>query len=219
MNSKKINQNILRTLGNYIIVPGVNLLCKSLKIEFINKQAIEGLEKEGQNFVFAFWHGTMLLPWYVKRNNNFIGLTSKSKDGNLLAKVLKNWNYMVVRGSSHQGGDVALGVMVDYARNKKSIAITPDGPRGPEKKMKAGAVVTAKKANVPLILAGVAFNKKKKLKSWDQFEIPKFFSRARIIYSDPIYVSNNLTYEETSVLIKECEIALNKLQEEAGNFK
>lgn len=218
MNSKKINQDVLRIIGNFIIVPGINLLCKSLKIDLINKQAVDSIEKDGKNYVLAFWHGTMLLPWFVNRDNGFIGLTSKSKDGNLLAKVLKSWNYTVVRGSSHKGGDVALGVMVDYARNKKSIAITPDGPRGPARKMKAGAVVTAKKANVPLVLAGVAFKKKRMLKSWDSFEIPKFFTSAKIIFSEPIYISNSLSYDETSALIKECEIQLNKLQEEAGNF-
>lgn len=218
MSSKKINQNILRTLGNIIIVPGINLLCKSLKIEFVNKQSVDELEKAERNYVLAFWHGTMLLPWYVNKNKGFIGLTSKSKDGNLLAKVLKNWNYTVVRGSSHKGGDVALGVMVDYARNKKSIAITPDGPRGPAKKMKAGAVVTAKKANVPLVLVGIGFKKKRILKSWDSFEVPKLFTSAKIIFSEPIYVSSSLSYEETSALIKECENKLNWLQNEAGTF-
>lgn len=39
-----------------------------------------------------------------------------------------------------------MGIMVDHAKNGYSIAITPDGPRGPEHKFKAGAVITAKKS-------------------------------------------------------------------------
>ena len=56
------------------------------------------------------------------------------------------------------------------------VAITPDGPRGPAHKLKPGAVVSAKKSKVPLVLAGVGFKKKKIFKSWDQFEVPYLFS-------------------------------------------
>ncbi len=136
----------------------------------------------------------------------------------LLAKILKKWNYNVVRGSSSTGGDVALGIMVDYAKNKYSIAITPDGPRGPRHKFKAGAVITAKKTKIPVVLAGIGFKRKKILSNWDKFEIPYFFTTARIVYSDPIYVDDNFTYEETSSIISECEEKLNKLQTQAQEF-
>lgn len=144
-----------------------------------------------------------------------VALTSKSKDGDLLAKVLKNWKYRVIRGSSSTGGDVALGIMIDYAKNKSSITITPDGPRGPRHKLKAGAVITAKKSGLPLILAGVGFKKKRSLSSWDQFDVPSMFTKSKIIYSNPVYVSSDLSYEETSRVIEQCEEKLNALQVEA----
>jgi len=179
---------------------------------------IETLNKSNQNYVLAFWHGTMLLPWYLNRSQHFAALTSKSKDGDLLAKILKKWNYKVIRGSSSTGGDVALGIMVDYAKNKYSIAITPDGPKGPRQNFKAGAVITAKKTGIPLILAGVGFKSKKFLSNWDKFEIPYFFTAAKIIYSDPVYVKGKLTYEETSAVISKCDSELNKLQQQAEKF-
>jgi lysophospholipid acyltransferase (LPLAT)-like uncharacterized protein len=108
--------------------------------------------------------------------------------------------------------------MIDYARNKYSIAITPDGPRGPKYKFKAGAVITAKKSGIPIVLAGVGFKKKKVLSNWDKFEIPYFFTTAKIIYSEPIYVESNLSYEETSEVISRCDENLNKLQQLAQNF-
>ncbi len=215
---KKIRQNILRILGNYFLKSAINFLCKSLKIEAVNQNVVDELKKKNQNFVLAFWHSTMLLPWYVHRNQNFAALTSLSKDGDLLARQLKSWNYKVVRGSSSKGGDVALGIMVDLAKNKYSIAITPDGPRGPVRKFKAGAVITAKRSGIPIVLAGVGFIKKRKLKSWDSFEIPKFFSKAKIVYSEPIFVNSGLSYDETSELIKKCEQILNELQNSALNL-
>lgn len=211
-------QKILRFLGHFLAYSAISILCKSLRVEKINFESIENLKSENRNFVLAFWHGTMLLPWYLHGSPNVVALTSMSKDGDLLARLLKKWNYKVVRGSSSSGGEIALGIMVDYAKNKFSIAITPDGPRGPRHKFKAGAVITAKKSNIPLVLVGIGFKRKKIFKNWDKFEIPHFFSKAKIVYSDPDYVDGKLNYEQTSDMITFCEEELNRLQLEAQNF-
>jgi lysophospholipid acyltransferase (LPLAT)-like uncharacterized protein len=218
MSLKKSRQGVLRFLGYHFLYYILTFLCKSLKVVRQNKEAIDKLSKDNQNYVLAFWHGTMILPWYLHGSQNFAALTSKSKDGDLLAKILKKWKYKVIRGSSSTGGEVALGIMVDYAKNKYSVAITPDGPRGPRHDFKAGAVVTAKKAGIPMILAGVGFKRKKFLSNWDKFEIPYFFSKARIIYSEPIYVNKGLTYEETSEVIVKCNAEMNRLQTQAQDF-
>ena len=218
MSLKKPKQEFLRFLGDYFLFSSISLLCKSLNIVKKNYEVIKKLNSENQNFVLAFWHGTMILPWYLHRAQNFAALTSKSKDGDLLAKILKKWNYKVIRGSSSTGGEVALGIMVDYAKNKYSVAITPDGPRGPRQEFKAGAVITAKKSGIPLVLVGVGFKRKKILGNWDKFEIPYFFTKAKIIYSDPVYVNRNLTYEETSEIIAKCSLEMKRLQAEAQEF-
>ena len=217
MKLRKIKQNSLRFIGHFVLVHLVNVLCKTLRITEKNRSVINELEKANKNYVLAFWHGSMLLPWYVHRGKKMIALISKSKDGDLLARVLKNWKYGVIRGSSSTGGDVALGIMVDYGKNKHSITITPDGPRGPRHKLKAGAVIAAKKSGLPLILTGVGIQNKRSLNSWDSFSIPKLLTKATLIYSDPIYISKDSTYEETSKIIDDCEIKMNTLQEEAEN--
>ena len=218
MNYRKFKQDILRVIGLFVLSQVVNLLCKSLKVTFKNKEVINNLENQNKNFVLAFWHGQMLLAWYLHRNKNFTALISKSKDGDLLEKILRPWKYNVVRGSSSNGGGVALSIMVDYARDNESVVITPDGPRGPANRMKAGAVITAKKSRIPLILIGVGYKKKRVLKSWDKFEIPKFYSEAKAVYSDPIYVNSDLSFDDTSAFILNCERILNELQIEANNF-
>jgi len=218
MKLRKIKQDTLRFFGHFFLTQAVSVLCKTLKVNKINYEVIKKLNEQKQNYVLAFWHGTMTLPWYLHRNSGFAALISKSKDGNLLSNILKKWNYEVVRGSSSSGGNIALGIMIDFAKNNFSVAVTPDGPRGPSHKFKAGAVITAKKSGIPLILAGVGFKKKKKLNNWDKFEVPYFFSKANIVYSDPVYVNKNLSYDETSKVIEECEESLNILQAKALKF-
>lgn len=218
MTLRKIRQNALRFIGNLVLHFSINVLCSTIRISFVNRNAVDRLEQEGKNYILAFWHGTMLLPWYLNGGKKFAALISKSKDGDLLNKLLKRWDYNVIRGSSSTGGEVALGIMVDFAKNNNSIAITPDGPRGPAFKLKAGAVVTAKKSGLPLVLVGIGFKNKKLLKSWDSFQVPIFFTKANAVYSEPIYVNSNLNYDETSGIIKKCELRLLELQTAAEKF-
>jgi lysophospholipid acyltransferase (LPLAT)-like uncharacterized protein len=218
MTLRKIRQDFLRSIGNIIIYRLTLFVCRTLKIKIINGEVVNKLLNENKNFVLAFWHSTMLVPWYIHRNKNFVAIVSKSKDGGLLEKILRPMNYAIVRGSSHTGGSVALGILVDYAKNSASIAITPDGPKGPPKKLKAGAVIAAKRSNIPLVLLGVGYKNKIELNSWDRFQVPKIFSKVNLVYSDPINIEKELSYEETSKVIEECEIKLNKLQKEAELF-
>lgn len=212
MKFRKIKRYFLRLLGNVFIVPLIIVLCKSLKIVEQNNSPMQSLMKNGENFVFAFWHGTMLVPWYMLRNHGLHTIVSQSKDGDILVKLLKKWKYVAKRGSSSKDGKETLNELVTDAKNNCSIAITPDGPRGPEKVMKAGAVIIAKKAQIPLVLIGVNYEKKIKLNSWDNFEIPHLFSRVKINYSEPIKVDGNLSYDETDKYIRELNDMMNKIQ-------
>ncbi len=218
MKFKEIYRSVLRFIGNYILAFAVDLLCGTLIVTKENEKSIQKLEAGSKNYILAFWHGTMLFPWFERRDKKFLGLISQSKDGELLARMLKKWNYKVARGSSSKGGDVALGIIVDYLKHEGSVAITPDGPRGPRHEMKAGAVVAAKKSGLPLVLLGVGYKNKFTLNNWDKFEIPKPFSKVKLIFSEPIYVNYDLTYEETSKVISECELKLNYLQNNAEKF-
>lgn len=218
MKVKEIKQGFLRSLGHLLLRRVVELWCKTLNVEKQNWQAFETLERTGRNVILAFWHGTMLMPWYEFRGSRFMALTSYSKDGELLARILDRWNYVVTRGSSSRGGDVALGIMVDHAKHEGSVMVTPDGPRGPAFKFKAGAVVAAQRSETPLLLVGVGIKKKWFLGSWDKFQVPFPFTKVKLICSDPIWVSKQATRDEVSEHIEKCEKLLQDIQEEAGRF-
>lgn len=218
MKLRKLKQDFLRFVGTYILNYAVNIVCKSIRIRYNNLNIIEDLENQNKNFVLAFWHGNMLVPWFQFRNKGIAALISKSKDGDLLAKLLRHWKYQVVRGSSSSGGNTALGIMVDYAKNKCSVAVTPDGPKGPRFKFKAGAVITAKKSGIPLVLVAAGIKRKRILNSWDHFEIPKLFSEVNIFFYGPIFIDSKLSYEDTSKVIKDCENTLSELSSKANLF-
>ena len=215
MKAKKLKQSFLQSLGNVLVPFFATLLAKSLKYEIENPEILEKLKKENRNFIAAFWHGKMFAGWYVFGGENSSALVSKSKDGEILARTLEKWGYKVIRGSSNDGGKQALEQMLNLLKHGYSLSITPDGPTGPRERMKAGAVVLAKKTGVPLILAGICYERKRIFNSWDKFELPKFFGKVKVKLSKPIYVNESLSYEETDALILRKEKELLQLNIEA----
>jgi lysophospholipid acyltransferase (LPLAT)-like uncharacterized protein len=213
MKIRELQKKILQIAGNLFLYSIINIVCKTYRIKSNIPKKTEELIEGKNAFVLAFWHGTMLASWYEHRNKNIVALVSPSKDGEILSKILHKWGYILQRGSSNKSGKESLDILIEKANNNFSIAITPDGPKGPEKEFKTGAVIIAKKSNLPLILVGV---KNKNLyrfnKSWDKFEIPKPFSKIVLNYSEPILIKNDISYSETSEIITECRDKLNELQ-------
>lgn len=196
-------------MGNAFLSSLSLVLCKTLRIERKNTQGIDSLLKQKKNFILVFWHGTMLLPWYLHKDRNFAALVSKSKDGELLARMLEKWNYLVIRGSSNDGGKEALIKMKELAAKGFILCVTPDGPKGPFHKFKPGAVITAIQTKTPLVLCGVRYEKKRQLRSWDKFEIPCFFSKAMVVYSDPFGFDAEFTRKNVDETIARCEKEMN----------
>ena len=218
MKLRQIKQGFLRSLGHLLLGRVIEIWSKTLKVQKHNWNAFESFHAKGEHMIIAFWHGTMLLPWYEFRGNRFMGLTSYSKDGDVLARVLDRWDYVVTRGSSSRGGDVALGIMVDFAKHEGSVMVTPDGPRGPAFTFKAGAVVAAQRSERPVLLIGVGIKKKWHLGSWDKFQVPVPFTKINIICSDPVCVPKTANRDEVSIIIAQCEKRLRELQTEAEKF-
>jgi lysophospholipid acyltransferase (LPLAT)-like uncharacterized protein len=184
---------------------GIHLLSKTWRISAHN------IPKH-QQCIIAFWHDEMLPIWKflasIAPNNS--ALISKSKDGEILARLLERWGYTVVRGSSSQGGKEALQSLVSLAEHNR-VLLTPDGPRGPRHSMKAGAVVAAMRANVPLYLCRASYNGIRLEKSWDKFHVPTPFCRIQLCFSEPYYIASTITRDEVTERIGQYEKEMQHL--------
>ncbi len=182
----------------------MNLISKTWRIKY------EGSFPE-QPAVIAFWHGEMLPCWKVFGKYSPKAVVSQSKDGEILSNLLETWGFEVLRGSSSKGGKEVLEMMTEHAENS-FLLITPDGPRGPKQKFKAGAVITAQRANVPLVLCRANIkNKFVFKKSWDSFQFPLPFSSIKICFSQYFYINNSLERKETEECILSVESELNSM--------
>ena len=175
----------------------INLLIKTLRIKIHNKPS------EDKKYIFIFWHSQMLLGWWLFKDRKAAALVSKSKDGDILNRVLLKWNYKVIRGSSSKGGKEAIDIISGIVNKNNSAVLTPDGPRGPAREIKNGALIISNRCGVPVIPVKIIFHSKKVLaKSWDKFEIPFPFSKCEVNFGNEYYYGKYLPENELNELKK-----------------
>ncbi|MDD2805087.1 MAG: lysophospholipid acyltransferase family protein [Elusimicrobiales bacterium] len=173
---------------------------------------IKGRKDHPGPAVYALWHRQEVLMIWLHRHRGLCGMVSKSKDGEYMARILLGLGFNFLRGSSSSGGIMALRGLIKAAREGYSIAITPDGPKGPIFKAQPGIVLIAQKAGIPIIPAACALSRKKILRSWDKYQFPLPFGRIEAVYGEPIRVAET---DDIAAKTLEVERALNALTEEA----
>jgi lysophospholipid acyltransferase (LPLAT)-like uncharacterized protein len=141
--------------------------------------------------IYVFWHENILMPLYLRGHGNISMLLSRHMDANILDRVARMMGFGVVRGSTFHGGSVALRELADRAA-KGNLTITPDGPRGPRRRLAAGCVFLASTLGIPIVAMGMGYDRPWRLRTWDRFAIPRPWSRARGVVSRAIAVPPNL---------------------------
>ena len=128
----------------------------------------------------------------IKKNNaDFVGLTSLHRDSNIIDWLLRRRQLQVIRGSSTKGGNEALSNLIKCISESKtkSAAIAVDGPQGPRRIVKPGAILLAKKKSLPIYLIRFHYNGWRLRKSWDKNLIPKPLNKIKVSSSQAITVN------------------------------
>ena len=128
--------------------------------------------------IYCFWHQCVIPAAWWYRARDIAVMTSRSFDGEYIARIIEHLGYRAVRGSSSRGGARALLEMHNHIEHGRLVAFTIDGPRGPRYVAKPGPVLLARNTGVPLSGFHIALEDPWVLPSWDAFLIPKPFSRA-----------------------------------------
>lgn len=149
------------------------------KYHFIDEPILE-------QCIAVTWHGELLVSPQVyrklRKNMATSAIISQHYNGGIIAKILNFFNIKPLRGSSTRGAKSVLINAIKAIRDKESIMITPDGPRGPRHSMSDGAVALALRSKLPIMVVNYTSNRYWRLKSWDSFTIPKPFSTVEIYH-------------------------------------
>ena len=167
--------------------------------------------------IYVFWHEYILVPLYLRGHCDLAMLLSKHRDAEILARVAAHMGFDCVRGSTNRGSTAAL---MDLRRRGRymHLTITPDGPRGPRRKLAVGPIYLASRLGLPLVPLGFGIDRPWRMKSWDRFAVPKPFSQIRGIVGPEVRVPDNLNREQLEQYRQGLEHLLNDLTTESERW-
>lgn len=142
--------------------------------------------------IFALWHSRLLSLAWTHRAHRIGMLVSRHRDGEWIARVIQRLGYAVARGSSTRGAEEGLREMLVLAEAGHTLGITPDGPRGPARSVKPGAVYLASRTGLPVVPIASAARSAWRMRSWDGFQVPHPFARVVVVTGAPIHVPAEL---------------------------
>ena len=219
LDAYSLKQRILVRFTEEALYLMFHIIGKTLRYEVEGGENLEQIENTGKLPIYCFWHDRIFAGTYFFRNRKIIVMNSLSFDGAYMARFVQKLGYGSVRGSSTRGGTGALVEMIRLMRSGFATAFTVDGPRGPRYEAKLGPVLLAKKTGEPLLPFLLECRKFWSVGSWDRPQIPKPFTRVKLMIEKPIYVSAESSDEVLEAKKLELQSILNRLVEQGEKWR
>lgn len=168
--------------------------------------------------IWLFWHECIITAAWHWRHREIAVMTSRSFDGEYIARIVEKFGYRAVRGSSTRGAVGALLGMRRELDQGRSVAFTIDGPQGPRHVAKPGPVFLSRTSAFPVCAFHLAVQRAWILPTWDRLVIPKPFSRVLLRFSRRINVPENADSAELERLQVQVQAALDRACEFAQAY-
>ncbi len=196
-------------LGGYC---WVGLIGRTIRWEIQGWDNFEQARATGRGIIFTFWHNRVFLATWFWRRRGIVVMTSRSFDGEYIARFIQRFGYGAARGSSSRGAGRALMLMLGCMRSGVDTAFTIDGPRGPVYAAKRGATLLARRAGAVILPFHISSQRCWEVPSWDRFQVPLPFSRAAMLIGEPIEVIPGATDAEADFAQARLQSVLDRLR-------
>jgi len=208
----KVKDRLLLTLVPPIASVLIRILYFLNRIEYIGEEYPHACWQREEQIILPYWHEQTMLMVFAYRGPKANVLISESKDGELLTRTMRFFNIQAVRGSSSRGGRAAFRSLVALGKEQVDIVLTPDGPRGPRRKMKDGVVQLARLTGRAVIPMAFSCSRGFRFSSWDRFLFPLPFGRAVYAFGTPLYFSKEEGVERFRCRLQE---AMEEVQQKS----
>ena len=162
------------------------------RIRYVGRDRMVELLRRDGAVIPVCWHQHLMLcgRFVVSSNARSAGLIagfmiSPSVDGEAPTMLARSYGAHIIRGSGSYTGIRALRGTQQAILEGISPVITPDGPRGPRFKFKAGAIFAAQVSGKRIVPLAFAAKPAFVLKTWDKFVIPVPFGKVCIAIGEP----------------------------------
>jgi lysophospholipid acyltransferase (LPLAT)-like uncharacterized protein len=206
-----LKERLLIRLADGVFFLLISIIGRTVRFEVEGWENFEAIEGSGHVPIYTFWHNKIFLGTYFFRKRGIVVVTSQSFDGEYIARFIQRFGYGAVRGSSTRGGAGALIESIRCMRAGLPTGFTVDGPKGPRYEAKTGPVVLAKKTGNPMMPFTIQAKSAWTVKSWDALQIPRPFTRAKLIIGQPLYVPGDAGDAEMEEKRRELQDSLDEL--------
>ncbi len=212
-------RRLLYSVASPILAMMLRMVWATFRYRVEENEKFLDFARQDQPMVFAFWHeGLFVVAWHMwqllKRGINATFLISPSADGELGTMILAKFGSIAVRGSARRSGAAALrGLNRAIRDNRQSPAIAIDGSKGPRRVCKAGAIMAARMAGVPIVPIGFAARRAWRARSWDRHLVPHPGSEVVITVGEPFEVEKKMDGDALEECRCELEARVNRLME------
>ena len=187
------------------------LICSTIRFEVEGGDYFRDDDRTFDVPIVCSWHEQLLISAYFMRNRGLVVMSSISYDAEYTARFIQRFGFGVVKGSSTRGGTRGLIELIRLMKQHVPAAFTVDGPRGPRYQAKPGPPLLAKKTGNPMLPFSIEIKRYRTVNSWDKLRIPIPFTRAKVFFGDPIFVSPEATDDQLEEKRLELQKALDLL--------
>ncbi|MEX0503401.1 lysophospholipid acyltransferase family protein [Alphaproteobacteria bacterium LSUCC0719] len=173
----------------YLVAAIIGLLMTSIRWSRADRRALDDFMAAHPGIIVVFWHEKLFaMPWLWPSRRPLCALQSPHADGRMMAACIRRFGIGTIWGSSSRAPFSGLRGMVRALEDGRSVAITPDGPRGPARTAARGAVALARLSGRPILPLSWSATRYWRAGGWDRMMIPKPLSRGRLVMGAPIHV-------------------------------
>ncbi|HWN07959.1 MAG TPA: lysophospholipid acyltransferase family protein [Pyrinomonadaceae bacterium] len=211
---------LLIRIADFAFYTIIRLVGSTIRYQVEGWENFKAATQANQKPIYTFWHNRIFASIHFWQKRGIVVMTSRSFDGEYIARFIQRFGSGAARGSSTRGGATALARMERLLRLGYGAAFTIDGPKGPRYVAKMGGVLLAKKTGQPILPFTITPRRYwEAKKSWDQTQAPLPFTRALVDIALPIFVSADADKEELEAKRDELQAALDELDRRGREWR
>lgn len=181
----------------------LHLLIKTCRVEVFGLEDFKESQKD-KACILALWHSRLAIaPELLKKfadEFRYAALISRSRDGEIISTVVESYPQAISVRVSHNARFAGLKeAILEVKKERRILVITPDGPKGPPKKVKPGLARAQSMAEALVIPLSWSASSCFTLSTWDKMQVPKPFSKIKVVFGKPIFSD----VQETSLKVEE----------------
>ncbi|MEE9167792.1 MAG: lysophospholipid acyltransferase family protein [Candidatus Neomarinimicrobiota bacterium] len=204
-------KRLLFHVGVTLGTPTIHLLFSLNKHLVLNGAILTDALAAGRSVLLCCWHGRLLFPFYFLRGRGGRAMAGLHADAEVISRIGDRMGWKMIRGSTTEGGRGAYQELIDTLSKGGSLAaITPDGPKGPQHRVKPGAVRAAMLTGAVVIPVSGQASRRWEIRNWDTFIVPKPWGKTCMVFGKPIEMNRKSSFRANSHRL---EKELNRIQE------